>query len=204
MPTAVFDFNETLVYLPSILIWSRKIPFQKKVLLPFGFIVEKLFGIPWYPENVLECLRGKDLLRTIERMKNLPSVPGGVTYFRSLSDRGYKITVMSYSPGVFVNSWLSANRLEAQLICPNLVISDGVVQDISKDPVTKIYTEEPNCAKAIVLAKMNIRPDICVGDDERRDRVCDQYVNIRELEPNYKNKFQLAFQDIDKFLFANR
>ena len=31
MQTAVFDFDETLIYLPSVLIWSKKISLKKKL-----------------------------------------------------------------------------------------------------------------------------------------------------------------------------
>jgi phosphoserine phosphatase len=199
MPTAVFDFDETLVYLPSALIWSRKIPLQKKLQFPFLFFVEKIFGVPWYHGKTFEWLIGKDVSETIDRMRNLPPVPGGVAFFRQVSAQGYKMIVMSYSPGVFVNSWLSANGLEAELICPNFIMTDSVVQDVSGDPVTQSYLKEPKDAKARVLAKMGIKPDICVGDNRRRDGLCDKYVDIRDLEPQYKHKIRQVVQNLTKF-----
>jgi hypothetical protein len=144
---------------------------------------------------------GKDVSETIDRMKNLAPVPGGVSYFRQLSVRGYKMIVMSYSPTVFVSPWLTANGLDAELICPNFVMSANLLHMVSQDPVTQIYLKEPHDAKAKALAKMNIKPDICVGDNKRRDGACDKYVDIRKLEPEYyKNKIQQALHNLELFL----
>jgi phosphoserine phosphatase len=199
MPTAVFDFDETLVYLPSALIWSRMIPLQKKLQFPFLFFIEKIFRVPWYHGKTFEWMVGKDLSKTIERMRSLPPVPGGVAFFRQVSVQGYKMIVMSYSPGVFVSSWLSANGLKAELICPNFVMTGSVVQDVSGDPVTQAYLKEPKDAKARVLAKMGIKPDICVGDNRRRDGLCDKYVDVRDLEPRYKHKIRQIVENLDRF-----
>ena len=194
MPTAVFDFDETLIYLPSALIWSRKIGLIKKLQIPLLFMLGKLDGVPSYHEKAFEWLVGKDVSETIDQIKNLSPVPGGVTYFQQLSAQGYKMIVMSYSPGVFVGSWLTANGLEAELICPNFIVSANRLQMVSEDPVTQIYLKDLNNAKAKVLEKLNITPDICVGDNERRDGLCDRYVDIRSLEPNYKNKIQRHYK----------
>ena len=200
MPTAVFDFDETLIYLPSALIWSKKMGLKKKLQIPLLFILGRLDGVPNLHEKAFEWMVGKDVSETIDQMKNLPPVPGGVTYFRELSARGYKMIVMSYSPGVFVSSWLNANNLKAELLCPNFVMSANMLEMVSKDPVTQIYLKDPHNAKAEVLAQMSIKPDICVGDNERRDSLCDYYVDIRKLEPNYKSKIQQAWQHLELFL----
>ena len=200
MPTAIFDFDETLIYLPSALIWSKKIGLKKKLQIPMQFVLGKLDGLPGVHEKAFEWMVGKDVSETIDRMKNLPPVPGGVAYFKELSDQGYKIIVMSYSPGVFVSPWLNINGLNAEIICPDFVMSAKVLQMVSDDPVTQIYLKEPRNAKAKVLAKMNIKPDICVGDNKRRDGLCDKYVDIRKLEPKYyKNKIQQALKNLELF-----
>jgi phosphoserine phosphatase len=199
MPTAVFDFDETLIYLPSALIWSRKIGLIKKLQIPLLYLLGKLDGVPSCHEKAFEWLVGKDISETIDQIKDLPPVPGGVTYFQQLAAQGYKMIVMSYSPGVFVAPWLSANGLKAQLLCPNLIVSNSMLRRVSQDPVTQIYLKEPNNAKAKVLAKLHITPDICVGDNERRDGLCDQYVDIRSLEPNYKNRIQRHYKIWDFF-----
>lgn len=200
MPTAVFDFDETLVYLPSAIVWSREIAFKNKLQLTLLFILEKLTGVQWYHEKVLQCMVGKDVSETIDQMKALPPVPGGVNYFRQLCANGYKMIVMSYSPGVFVSPWLTANGLNAELICPDFVMSANMLQMVSEDPVTQIYLKESHDAKAKVLAKMNIEPDICVGNNERRDGLCDKYVDIRSLEPKYKSKIQQVLQNLNFLL----
>ena len=186
--------------MPSVLIWSSKIPFKKRLELPLLFLLEKVFDVPFYHRNALQGLIGKDVSETIERIRYLPPVPGGVAYFRRLSDQGYKIIVMSYSPGVFVSPWLNINCLKAELICPSLVMTADVVQKVSQDPVTKTYLRESKRAKSIILAKMGIDPDICVGDNKHRDGLCDTYVDIRKLEPQYKNKVQQALHNLDKLL----
>ena len=200
MPTAIFDFDETLIYLPSALIWSKKIGLKKKLQIPLLFVLGKLDGVPGFHEKAFEWMVGKDVSETIGRIKNLPPVTGGVTYFRQLSVQGYKMIVMSYSPRVFVSPWLTANGLYAELICPNFVMSANMVQMVSEDPVTQIYLKEPHNTKAKVLAKMNIKPDICVGDNKRRDGPCDKYVDIRKLEPKYyKYKIQQALHNLELF-----
>ena len=200
MSTAVFDFDETLIYLPSALIWSKKIDLKKKLQIPLLFILGKLDGAPNFHQKAFEWMVGKDISETIDEMKNLPPVPGGVTYFSELFAQGYKMIVMSYSPGIFVSSWLTANGLKAELLCPNFVMSANMLQMVSNDPVTKIYLKERHNAKAKVLKKMNIKPDICVGDNKRRDGLCDKYLDIRNLEPNYKNKFQQVLHNLDLIL----
>jgi len=199
MPTAVFDFDETLIYLPSALIWSKKIDLKKKLQIPLLFILGKFDGVPRYHEKAFEWMVGKHVYETIDQMKNLPPVPGGVNYFRQLSAQGYKMIVMSYSPGVFVSPWLTANGLKAELICPNFIMSANMLQMVSEDPVTQIYLKEPHNAKAKVLAKMNIKPDICVGNNKRQDGLCDKYLDIRNLEPNYKNKIQQVLHNLELF-----
>jgi phosphoserine phosphatase len=188
MKTAVFDFDETLVCLPSGVIWSRPISFSRKIMFPFLYLFGKLSGVIVYHQKVFEWLIGSDVSRMIDRMNILPPVAGGLAFFKTLHANGYKIIVMSYTPGVFVNSWLAAYDLNAEIICPKLNISNGKVQNISDDSVTQIYLKYPKSAKMKILADLDIKPHICVGDNRRRDAVCDKFIDIRKLEPRYKSR----------------
>jgi hypothetical protein len=137
---------------------------------------------------------------TIDKVKNLPPAAGGVVFFRKLSSNGYKMIIMSYSPGVFANSWISANGLEAGVICPDFVMSNNVIRTISTDRVTEIYLNKPKDAKAIVLENMDVRPDICVGNNKQRDGICNMFVDIRTIEPQYKHLIRQVLHNLDKFL----
>jgi phosphoserine phosphatase len=197
MRTAVFDFDETLVYLHSALIWSKHIHLRNILKIPKLLMLGKFNGALGYHRKAFEWMVGKDVSRTIETMKSLPPIPGAVNYFRQLSARGYKMIVMSYSPGVFVSPWLAANGLESELICPDFVVKANMLKTISNDPVTRTYLAELDRAKAKVLSDLDIRPDICVGDNARRDRMCDQYIDIRNLEPGYHNIIKRTLRGLE-------
>jgi phosphoserine phosphatase len=188
MQIAVFDFDETLVHLPSGIIWSRPIPIGKRIVFPFLYSIEKLFGANKYHKKLIEWLIGVNISVPMDRMNILPPVTGAVTFFNKLYANGYKMIVMSYSPEIFVSSWLSKYGLNAKIISPKIIVSNGMVQNISSDPVTNSYLKRPNTAKAHILAKMNIEPNICVGDSRQRDKVCSNYIDIRDLEPQYRYK----------------
>jgi hypothetical protein len=153
MPVAIFDFDETLVCLPSGLVWSRSIPFTKRILFPILFLIEKYSGASVYHRKLFDWLIGSDISTSIARMNILPPAANGVSFFNKLSADGYKMIVMSYSPGVFVESWLAAYHLSAEITCPSLIISEGLVRKVSDDPVTEIYLRKPDGAKAKILGK---------------------------------------------------
>ena len=60
-----------------------------------------------------EWLVGTEVGETLQRMKRVPPVPEGLRYFKELDLKGYRLVVMSYSPGIFVESWLQAHELSA-------------------------------------------------------------------------------------------
>ena len=194
MPLAVFDFDGTLVYRPSSLVWAGGISWLRKLQIPFLYVFEKLTGIPTYQRKVFEWLVGLDVLETAERMKRLPPVPSVVEYFRELSSQGYQIIVMSYSPGFFVNAWLDANGLSADVYCPDIVVKRGEVKSLANDWATNLFLAEPKGAKLKALQKRGLAADVCVGDNRRRDAICDNYVDVRKLQKWYTPKFLQAIK----------
>lgn len=201
MPTAVFDFDGTLVYVPSALAWSKGIPAHKRLLFfPPLYVFEKLTGRPTYQRAALEWLVGTEVGPAMRRVASLPAVPGGVDYFRELQGKGYRMVVMSFSPDVFVEAWLNAKGLSADVICPGLDVHRGVVEGVSDDKVTRTYLDEPRDAKRKVVDMLNIHPRVSVGDNPKRDKLDGEYRDIRELEPGYKGRVRQALGNLDKIL----
>ena len=188
MPLAVFDFDGTLVYRPSSLVWANGIPFLKKIRIPFLYLLEKITGRPIYQRKVFEWLVGLDITVEAERMKSLPPVPKVVEYFQELASQGYQMIVISYSPGFFVKAWMDAHGLSADIYCPDIVVADGVVKGLATDWVTGLFLAEPRGAKMAALDKRGLTPDVSVGDNRRRDAVCDNYVDVRKIQRRYTHK----------------
>lgn len=199
MPTAVFDFDGTLAYMPSALAWAREIPFHKRYLFfPLLYVFEKLTGVPAYQRAAFDWLVGTDVGPAMRRMASLPAVPGGVDYFRELQSKGYRMVVMSFSPDVFVEAWLNAKGLSADVICPGLEVRRGRVEGVSGDRITRIYMDEPKHAKRNVIEMLNMHPRISVGDNRKRDDLNGEYRDIRELEPNYKGRVRQVLGNLNK------
>jgi phosphoserine phosphatase len=188
MRAAVFDFDGTLVYAPSSLVWTAGFSFWKKLSFLPLYIFEKLTGKSLYQKKAFDWLVGQDIKKTTEEVKALPPVNGGVKKFKELSRAGYRMIVMSFSPGYFIRAWLKAKNLRAEVICPDIVVKSGIVKKISPDYVTRMFLEHPVEAKKKVVKKIRIKPAVCVGDNHRRDALCNNYIDIVRLEPNYKNK----------------
>lgn len=192
MRAAVFDFDGTLVYAPSSLVWTEGFSVWKKMAFPFLYIFEKITGKSLYQKKAFDWLVGQDIKKVTEKVKTLPPVNGGVEKFRELSRSGYKMIVMSFSPGYFIQAWLNAKKLKAKVICPDIVVESGRVKKVSSDYVTRMFIDHPIEAKKKVLEKMKIKPAVSVGDSYRRDAVCKNYIDIVALEPNYRNKILQA------------
>lgn len=188
MPTAVFDFDGTLVYAPSSVYWTWGVPLWQKSTFPFLYVFEKLTGKSLYQKKAFEWLVGRDVTSALAKVRSLPPVPAGISKFKEFQNDGYKMVVMSYSPATFVKAWLDEKKLSAEVICPDVEVSSGLVKGLSEDWVTDTFTEKPRDAKKRVLSHKKINPDVCVGDNRSRDAVCDNYLDIRELQPNYRNK----------------
>jgi phosphoserine phosphatase len=201
MRVAVFDFDGTLVYSPSSLVWTSGLSFCKKMAFPMLYVFEKITGKSLYQKKAFEWLVGKDVRKIAETLKELPEVKGGVKKFRELSKSGHRMIVMSFSPGYFVRAWLNAKGLEAEVICPDIVVESGIVKKVSEDYVTEMFIEHPIEAKRKVLEKKKIKPDVCVGDSYRRDAVCGNYIDIAKLEPNYQNTIIQGIRMIVDYLF---
>ena len=110
--------------------------------------------------------------------------------------------VMSYSPGIFVQSWLDAHELSAELICPDFDVSQGIVKSISKDEVTDIYLNQPKAAKRDVINMLNIMPSVSVGDNHKRDVLCDNYKKIR-IAAEHLDEAQFDFQGVSNLQSSN-
>lgn len=198
MPTAVFDFDGTLAYMPSSLVWALKIPLVKKFLFAPMYLFEKLTGKSAYQKKVFEWLVGTDVGETVERMKRVPAVPEGVRYFKELDAKGFRMVVMSYSPATFINVWMQAQGLSADLICPDFVVSRGKIKAVSDDDVTQLYLEDTKNAKKKIAEMLNIHPSVSVGDNKKRDAVGGKYKGIKELQTRYKSKPIQVFKNLDK------
>ena len=188
MPTAVFDFDGTLAYMPSSLVWALEIPLLKKFLLLPLIVFEKLTGRSAYQKKVFEWLVGTPVSRSLRRMAGVPPVPEGLRYFKELASKGYRMVVMSYSRAIFVDAWLQAQGLSADVICPDFIVSRGKIEAVSDDEVTRIYLDEPKDAKRKVAEILNLRPEISVGDSRSRDHVGGKYRDIKELQAKYRSK----------------
>lgn len=198
MPTAVFDFDGTLAYMPSSLVWAMKVPLLKKFMFVPLYLFEKLTGRSSYQKKVFEWLVGTEVGETLERMKHVPPVPEGVRYFKELSSKGYRIVVMSYSPALFVNAWLEAQGLAADVICPDFVVSRGKIKAVADDEVTRLYLRDTLGAKQKVARMLNLQPSISVGDNRKRDFVGGKYKSIRELQERYRSKPVQVIKNLDK------
>ncbi|MBR9690016.1 MAG: haloacid dehalogenase-like hydrolase [Candidatus Altiarchaeota archaeon] len=198
MAIAIFDFDGTLVYAPSSLVWSRSASILNRLSFPLLWLIERVTGISIYQKKVFEWLVGKNIKESLKKIKGLPPVPEGLKYFKELSDKGYRMIVMSYSPGIFVQSWLDAYGLSAELICPDFDVSRGVVTAISNDEVTDIYLNQPKAAKRDVIGMLNIMPSVSVGDNHKRDVLCDNYKKIQKLQPKYKGKVRQVLSNLRK------
>ena len=193
MKIAVFDFDGTLCYAPSSVFWTSDIPFFKRVSLLFDYLHEKTTKHPKYQKKAFEYIVGTDAKKIIKRIKKLPAVPKGIEKLNELKKEDYRIIVMSFSPASFVSAWLDEKGIEAEVICPDILIDDsGKIKGVSEDWVTKIFLEDIIHAKKTVLKKYNILPSISVGDNTKRDKVCEEYIDIRKYQKPYKNKiFQI-------------
>ena len=200
MAIAIFDFDGTLVYMPSSLVWSKEMSFFKKLIFPFLWILEKLTGKSIYQTKAFEWMVGKDIHSTLLDMTKLPPVPKGFEYFKELSDKGYRMIVMSYSPGVMIQPWLDYHGLNAELICPDFDVRNGVIQNISTDEVTQIYMEQPKHAKRDIIKMLNVLPEVSVGDNPKRDVLCSNYKPIQKLQPKYKSKLNQVLSNL-KIIF---
>jgi phosphoserine phosphatase len=200
MPTAIFDFDGTLVYAPSSLAWAGGISLVHKMMVPPLYVFEKLTGSPAFQRSAFEWLVGQDVRPAIERVRGLPPVPGGLDYFRHLSKRGYRMVVMSFSPGIFVDAWLNEQGLSADVICPELDVERNEVVAVSQDDVTQAYLADPTHAKRKVVDMLNIRPAVSVGDNPKRDSLNGRYKDIRELEPGYRGRVRQLLANLDKVL----
>ncbi|MBR9680768.1 MAG: haloacid dehalogenase-like hydrolase [Candidatus Altiarchaeota archaeon] len=198
MAIAIFDFDGTLVYMPSSLVWSKKMPLLKKLMFPFLYIFEKITGKSLYQKKAFEWMVGLDIRSTLIDMAKLPAVPKGLKYFKELSERGYRMIVMSYSPGVVIQPWLDYHGLNAEVICPDFDVYDGVVQNISTDEITQIYMQQPKYAKTDIIKMLNVLPEVSVGDNPKRDVLCSNYKPIQELQPKYKTKLSQVLSNLNK------
>ena len=77
MRTAVFDFDETLVYLHSALIWSKHIHLRNILKIPKLLMLGKFNGAPGYHRKAFEWMVGKDVSRTIETRSRCAGTPAG-------------------------------------------------------------------------------------------------------------------------------
>gem|GEM_PF-3467088 len=196
MAIAIFDFDGTLAYLPSSLVWSKEMSVFKKLLFPFLYILEKLTGKSLCQKKAFEWMVGKSVKKTLEDMKKIPAVPKGLEYFKGLQSRGYRMIVMSYSPGIFIQSWLDANNLDAEVICPDFDVKNGIIEKISEDEVTKTYIDQPRRAKRDIIDMLNIVPEVSVGDNSKRDVLCANYKPVQKLQPHYKNKISQILSNL--------
>jgi phosphoserine phosphatase len=200
MPTAVFDFDGTLAYMPSSLVWALKVPLFKKLTFPLLFVFEKLTGKSSYQKKIFEWLVGTEVGETLQRMKRVPPVPEGLRYFRELASKGYRLVVMSYSPALFVESWLQEHGLSADVICPDFEVSRGRIKSISDGEVTRIYLEEPRSAKKKIAGMLNLHSSISVGDNRRRDDIGGKYVDIKTLQEKYRAKPVQIINNLNKIV----
>ena len=193
MKVAVFDFDGTLVYAPSALIWTRDIPFFKRLWFPFAYFWEKLTKKSAYQKKAFEWLVGLSVFETAKVLSELSEVTSVMKKFQEVQSKGYRVIVMSFSPAFFVKKWLGAHGLKAEVICPDIIVNKkGIVEKISEDWVTKIYLNEPIYAKKKVLEKLHISPFVSVGDNTTRDKVCDNYIDVKKFQLNYKHKIVQA------------
>jgi len=189
MKIAVFDFDGTLVYAPSSLIWTRDVPIFKRIFFPFTYLLEKLTKKSSYQKRAFEWLIGLRVSETAKVLNKLSEVTSGVKKFKEFQSKGYRIIVMSFSPAFFIKKWLKAHGLKAEVICPDIIVNKkGVVEKVSDDWVTEMYLKETVYAKKLVLEKLHISPFVSVGDNTIRDKLCDNYIDITKLQPNYKHK----------------
>ncbi len=189
MKVAIFDFDGTLVYAPSSIIWTKEIPFIKRLFFPFAFLWEKLSKKSSYQKKAFEWLVGLRVSETAKDLCELSEVTKVVEKFHELQSKKYRVIVMSFSPAFFVKKWLGSHGLKAEVICPDIIVNKkGVVEKVSDDWVTKIYLKEPIYAKKIVLEKLHISPFVSIGDNTIRDKLCDNYIDVKKFQPNYKHK----------------
>ena len=94
---------------------------------------------------------------------------------------------MSFSPAFFIRAWLKQKGFDFEIICPDIVVDkSGTVERVSDDWVTKESLDDPVHAKKKVLEKYNIRPDLSVGDNTKRDKLSEAYIDIKKYQKKYK------------------
>ena len=87
MKIAVFDFDGTLVYSPSSLVWTRDVSIFKRVLFPFTYLFEKITKKSSYQKKAFEWLVGLNLSKTVKVLNDLPEVPNVVKKFQEYHDQ---------------------------------------------------------------------------------------------------------------------
>ncbi len=182
---AVFDFDGTLCYGPTGIFLFASHPLWKSFPCIAGFALAQFFHLQGRVEH--RCIRGLDMNRAVRRAVKIPPVPAGVELFREL-EKDHRMIVMSYSFADVVRAYLKKLGLEAEVYAKEVVKENGRAVRFSDDPVTEALLDDPVHGKRKVLQLAGLKPDICVGDNERRDRLCDNFVDIRKVEPDYVNK----------------
>ncbi len=177
MSVAVFDFDGTLAY-SSTLTWLRPVPLPLRLFLLLTYPITRIVAPGFFQRRAFEYLTGRRL--NLAEIRRRPPVEAGLNYLRELESKGYRIIVMSFSPGIVVREWLQAHGVEAEVICPELVVKRGRVVGVADDEFTQIFLSEPVEAKRLILEKLNLKPDISVGDTHK-DIVGEKHFHVSEL-----------------------
>jgi len=186
---AVFDFDGTLCYGISMMLLAPRPSFPARLNLLFSFFLTRVTGRDYYGESMEGLMRGLKLEEVLEKALSLPPVEGAVRFARELQQRGYRLIVISYTAKELIEAYLKKVGIKAEVYARQLIVKNGRIEGYRRDWVYEALLDAKH-GKRKIVERLGIQPELCVGDHRERDRLCDNYIDVRELEEDYMPKWK--------------
>ena len=186
MATVVFDFDGTISDAFSSLLIFKHLRFHQIAKACWFLFWEKLTGRGDYQRRLVETLQGMEKEKIIEIGRNIPEIEETVELLFKLRQKNHKIYIISYGLKPIIDAFLEKKHLEVEeVIAIDLKFEDGRVAGPAEDSMSQLLISDPDGAKHKIIRLKKIKPDLSVGDSEKRDKHSDEYIAIQDLRGRY-------------------
>ncbi|MBR9680181.1 MAG: hypothetical protein GOU99_03985 [Candidatus Altiarchaeota archaeon] len=176
MKIVVFDFDNTLTKERGTPRFKWLVKRTALFTLPIWWLFEKLTHKPVFHRKMIQALKGVQLGKLLDTSEKLKERSAVLHLMKIFNQKGYRIIVLSYNFKPVIENYLLKRGIEPEIYAPSLIIVNGEIVGYSDDWVTQAYLDEPRNAKRVILKKLNIVPNIAVGDNKKRDDLGAYYV----------------------------
>ena len=176
MKVVVFDFDGTLTKDRGMRPYLGLVKKSFLIKLPFYWLIEKMTRRPLFHKAFIQSLEGvylSDILKASERLRERKEA---IKLLEIFDQKGYRIAVVSYALKPVIEHFLNKRGLEPEIYAMSPNVVDGKISGYSDDWVTQTLLNDPDHAKKKILSKLNIEPNIAVGDNKKRDDLAPYYI----------------------------